>query len=68
MRRELVPICAAIVLSPMILGQQAGTVSFDREIGPIFEKSCLQCHGAKVAMAALDLRSREGTLRVLALI
>jgi hypothetical protein len=65
MRRELVPICAAIVLSPMTLGQQSGAVSFDRDIGPIFEKSCVQCHGGKVAMAALDLRSRESSLRVL---
>jgi hypothetical protein len=66
MYRELVPFCAAIVLAPGLLGQQPASVTFDRDINPIFEKSCMQCHGAKVAMAALDLRSRESAARVLA--
>src|SRR3954453_19112475 len=39
-----------------------GTVSFARDIQPIFESSCWKCHGASVQLSKLDLRSREAAL------
>src|SRR3954454_14196000 len=39
-----------------------GTVSFAKDIQPIFEASCWKCHGASVQLSKLDLRSRESAL------
>ena len=38
-------------------------VSFSSDIQPILESSCLKCHGAKLQLSKLDLRTREGALR-----
>ena len=40
-------------------------VSFEKEIQPISESSCLKCHGAKIQLSQLDLRTREAAQRVL---
>jgi hypothetical protein len=38
-------------------------VSFAKEILPVFEKSCWNCHGASVQLSKLDLRSRDSALK-----
>ncbi|RPI56799.1 MAG: DUF1553 domain-containing protein [Acidobacteria bacterium] len=38
-------------------------VSFDRDIQPIFAKSCWNCHSADVQLAELDLSTRDAALR-----
>lgn len=40
----------------------AQTVSFSKDIQPIFESSCWKCHGAAIQLSKLDLRSRESAL------
>jgi hypothetical protein len=40
-----------------------GTVTFARDIQPIFEKTCWNCHGAGLQLADLDLSTREGALK-----
>ena len=35
----------------------------DKEVQPILEKRCFQCHGENLKMAGLDLRSRESILK-----
>ncbi len=38
-------------------------VSFAKDIQPIMERSCWNCHGAAMQLSKLDLRTREGALR-----
>src|SRR5882672_7803874 len=40
-----------------------GTVTFAKDIQPIFEKTCWNCHGASLQLADLNLSSREGALK-----
>jgi hypothetical protein len=40
-----------------------GTITFARDIKPIFEKTCWNCHGAGLQLADLDLSTREGALK-----
>ncbi len=41
----------------------AAAPDFDREIAPVLSRHCLQCHGAKVKMADLDMRSAASMLQ-----
>jgi len=41
----------------------APAVSFARDIQPIMERSCWNCHGESMQMSKLDLRTREGAIR-----
>jgi len=43
----------------------AQDVDFERDIRPLFEKSCANCHSGNTAMAGLDLRSKESAARTL---
>lgn len=38
-------------------------VTFEKDIKPIFEKSCVKCHGAEKPKGKLRLDSLEGTLK-----
>jgi hypothetical protein len=38
-------------------------VTFAKDIQPIMERSCWNCHGAAMQLSKLDLRTREGALR-----
>ena len=38
-------------------------VSFAKDIQPIMERSCWNCHGESMQLSKLDLRTREGALR-----
>ena len=52
-------IAAAITLTTVA---QTGAVT-DKDVRPILEKNCFQCHGENLKMANLDLRSRELILK-----
>ncbi len=39
------------------------SISFAKDIQPIMERSCWNCHGAAMQLSKLDLRTREGALR-----
>jgi hypothetical protein len=53
-----------LTLAPLLCIAQT-PVSFEKEIQPILQNNCLKCHGAKIQLAKLDLRTREGAARVL---
>src|SRR5688500_17376361 len=36
---------------------------FDREVQPILQRACVGCHGEKVQLSHLDLRSRASVLK-----
>jgi mono/diheme cytochrome c family protein len=42
---------------------QAGPVSFSRQIAPIFQAKCSECHGAETKEAGLDLSTYESAMR-----
>src|SRR5882724_11929927 len=54
-----------LTLAPLFCCAQQ-PVSFEKEIQPILQNNCLKCHGAKIQLAKLDLRTREGAAQVLA--
>jgi mono/diheme cytochrome c family protein len=43
--------------------QPANDVSFSRDVAPILNKNCAQCHGQAPGMGNLDLRSRDAALK-----
>src|SRR5580693_5262367 len=43
--------------------QTPAKVSFSQDVAPILSRNCSQCHGQRLAMASLDLGSREGALK-----
>jgi hypothetical protein len=53
--------CAA-VLTDHAAGAPPDSLSFSRDIQPIFESSCWKCHGGAVQLSKLDLRTREAAL------
>src|SRR5687767_8052340 len=38
-------------------------VNFERDIQPVMAEICLNCHGADLQLAKLDLRTRESAIR-----
>ncbi len=44
------------------LGAQTPGVSFERDVKPVLEARCLKCHGAKMQLGKLDLRTRESAV------
>ena len=52
----------AVSLSGTLSGAQ-GPVSFERDIQPILQNSCLKCHGEAMQLSKLDLRSLETALK-----
>lgn len=42
---------------------QAGPISFTRQVAPIFQAKCAECHGAETKEAGLDLSSYEAAMR-----
>ncbi len=53
---------AALLLFPAAWAQER-PVSFSRDIAPILNQKCLQCHGSALQMGALDLSTREKALK-----
>src|SRR5215471_5606785 len=58
-----------LVAAILVLSVGAGwalareVVSFDKDILPILSSNCLKCHGEKLQLSKLDLRSRSGLLK-----
>jgi hypothetical protein len=50
-------------LEPRLPAPAARPVDFDREIRPIFENSCVQCHGPERPKSGFRLTSREDALK-----
>jgi hypothetical protein len=60
MSRQFTLAVVAAMFAASAFGQTS--VSFSRDVQPIFETSCWKCHGASVQLSKLDLRSRESAL------
>ncbi|PWU09004.1 MAG: hypothetical protein C5B51_06920 [Terriglobia bacterium] len=58
--RWALPLIAAAVAITTLA--QTGAVT-DKDVRPILEKKCFQCHGDNLRMGNLDLRSRESMLQ-----
>jgi hypothetical protein len=58
--RWALPLVAAAVAITTLA--QTGAVT-DKDVRPILEKKCFQCHGESLKMGNLDLRSRESMLK-----
>jgi hypothetical protein len=52
-----------ITAASAVAGEPA--VSFNRDIRPIFTASCFKCHGTDVQKGGVDLRQRDGAVKVL---
>ncbi len=50
------------ILVAGIAAAHAGTVSFSKDIRPIFERSCLSCHGSSQQLSGLSLLTRESAV------
>ena len=53
----------AIAQAPPPAAAPPSPVTFARDIQPILEKSCWNCHSADVQLANLDLSTREAAIR-----
>ena len=53
----------AVTVSVLTVSRAEEPVSFTKDIQPVFEKSCWNCHGASMQLSKLDLRTREGALK-----
>jgi mono/diheme cytochrome c family protein len=54
------------VQSPEAVARQApqtGPVSYARQVAPIFQARCAECHGAETKEAGLDLSTYEAAMR-----
>jgi hypothetical protein len=50
-------------LGVVSLAAQTPSVTFEKDVRPIFTKSCLSCHGAAMQMGDLDLRTPASILK-----
>jgi hypothetical protein len=53
----------ALALFAVVTTAQTTAPTAKKDILPILEKNCFQCHGESLKMANLDLRSREAVLK-----
>jgi hypothetical protein len=54
---------ALLTIAASIAGAAERTVSFSKDIQPILESSCWNCHGATLQLSKLELRTRESALK-----
>ena len=56
--------CRSVIIAAMLLGvAHAGpAVDFVKDVQPIFEKSCLGCHGSALQMGGLRLDAKNFAL------
>lgn len=60
---NLIVIASDIDLSKLPPPSSTKGLTFDKDIKPIFEKSCIKCHGAEKQKGKLRLDSLEATLK-----
>ena len=63
MKRLAVMFVACCGMSAFAPAAGEPTVHFARDVAPIFERECAQCHGDKQQLSDLDLSSREALLK-----
>jgi mono/diheme cytochrome c family protein len=61
--RPTSPIVLAALLATLGVGRATEGVDFERQIKPLLEKSCVQCHGPEKQKGKLRLDTREGLLK-----
>jgi formylglycine-generating enzyme required for sulfatase activity len=52
-------LAAVFFLSIPVRGQTGGSVGFERDVAPVLEQHCVECHRAGRAAGDLDITSRE---------
>src|SRR5579862_8200360 len=52
-----------LAASAVVASGQSADVSFSRDVAPILNKNCAQCHGQAPGMGNLDLRTRDAALK-----
>ena len=57
----LVSLSYSVAVRPPLIAQSAQVT--DKDVLPILETNCFQCHGEELKMANLDLRTREDMLK-----
>src|SRR5262245_51784120 len=60
--RRIIGSASVALLAGVVLIAQKSQLT-EKDVLPIFEKRCFQCHGAALKMANLDLRTRESLLK-----
>ena len=48
---------------PMVLSAKKAGVTYDKDIKPIFEKSCVKCHGGEKPKGKYTMESLQGVLK-----
>ena len=59
----ILPLTLGFAFQPEPSVEQAGPVSFSRQIAPIFSAKCSECHGAETKEAGLDLSTYESAMK-----
>jgi mono/diheme cytochrome c family protein len=59
----ILPLTLGFAFQPEAPAEQAGPVSFSRQIAPILAAKCSECHGAETKEAGLDLSTYEATMK-----
>jgi mono/diheme cytochrome c family protein len=59
----ILPLGIGFAIDPEVTTVQAGPVSYARQVAPIFESKCAECHGATTKEAGLDLSTYEATMK-----
>lgn len=60
---SILPAVVAAIAFLAVPCRAAVPIDFDKEIRPIFQSRCLNCHGAATQKASLDMRSKAAMLR-----
>lgn len=59
----ILPLGIGFALEPDVTTVQAGPVSYTRQVAPIFQSRCAECHGAETKEAGLDLSTYEAAMK-----
>jgi mono/diheme cytochrome c family protein len=59
----ILPLGVGFALQPGATTVQAGPVGYTRQVAPIFQAKCSECHGATTKEAGLDLSSYESAMK-----
>ena len=62
-RLHVVVFCGFLFASGPARGEETGIVSFERDVQPILQEHCIDCHGGDEAESGLRADSRSGLLR-----
>lgn len=59
----ILPLGLGFALETEVTTVQAGPVSYARQVAPIFQTKCAECHGATTKEAGLDLSSYAAAMK-----